>query len=226
MYFLIQSFQLMVTIVRSFILVILSTTVISCGVFPVKPQQNAAPTVHPKSNSPTPKPLVKSTSTPLIISSQAHDPVCIASTSTTSSYGRDCINQNYGFTIHFPSTTGIVRTTNDIVDVRLTSSPSNSRIERLIEIMTDKSAESCFSADVVKVRIGKHDFTVNNDFEPLRVVYAWKSYAIAKGSKSVCFMFVVGFQTWERGDPLFASEEDQGLDEVQAILATFRWLNP
>jgi hypothetical protein len=76
------------------------------------------------------------------------------------------------------------------------------------------------------MQIGEQNFIVNHGFEPSGVVYEWWSYAIAKNSKSVCFWFTVGFQTWEQDDPLFPPEEDQGLDEVEAILATFRWLNP
>ena len=215
------------------LLVIISTTLISCSVFPVGSQQQVTPTVYPTTFSPTPRPLVTITSTPSItltvpsiIPSQANNPVCIASTSTTESDGWDCLNESYGFTVHFPSNAGIARTTNDVVDVWLENSPTNPRIDRLIEIVSEEKAESCFSESAEKMLIGEHDFTVKNGFEPSGVVYAWRSYAISKGPKSVCFVFVVSFRERNQDDPPFPPEENQGLDDVEAILTTFHWLEP
>ena len=222
----------MTTIIRLFLLVTLSTTMTSCGFFSTGSQRNDTPTIYSTSFSPTPKPLVTTTSTPTvtptasITPSPANKPVCVALTSTTETNGWDCLNESYGFTVHFPSTAGISRTTESVVDVWLQNSLSNSRIDRMLSISLGKTAESCISSDAQKMQIGEQNFVVNHGFEPSGVVYVWKSYAITKESKSVCFMFIVGFQTWEQDDPLFPPEKDQGLDEVEAILATFRWLNP
>jgi len=125
-----------------------------------------------------------------------------------------------------PSTARATGTTNAIVDIWLENSPANPRIQRFIAIATGQNAEWCFAADAETRQIGKHDFVIRNGYEPSGVVYAWKSYAIANESKKVCFDFIVGFSTWEQDDPLFPSEEHQGLDEVEGILATFQWLNP
>ena len=152
--------------------------------------------------------------------------VCVASTSATITNGWDCVNESYGFAIHFPSTARIARTANDVVDVWLENSPTNPRIYRLIEIFLGEKAEYCLSDNTDEMQIGERDFVVDRGFEPSGVVYAWRSYAIANDSKSVCFVFVVGFDTWEQDDPLFPPEEDQGLEEVVDILATFRWLVP
>lgn len=201
---------------RVFVLFILSATLISCGV----------------STSPTPRPLVTTaltqsvTPTTGITPSPVNNPVCVASTSSTVTNGWDCVNERYGFVLHFPSTARIALTQNDNVQVWLESSLTNPRISRLIEIFLGEKAESCFSDNADEMQIGERDFVVDHGFEPSGVVYAWRSYAIANDSKSVCFVFVVGFETWEQDDPLFPPEEDQGLDEVVDILATFRWLVP
>lgn len=108
----------------------------------------------------------------------------------------------------------------------LQNSPSNPRIDRLLSIGIGQSAEWCFSSDAEKVQIGEPEFVINNGFEPSGVVYAWRTYAIVKEPKKVCFDFIVGFREWVQDDPLFPPEKDQGLEEVESILATFRWLNP
>jgi hypothetical protein len=223
----------MASITRLFFLLILSTSLVSCGFSSAGPQQNTPPATHPTSSSSTPKPLVKSTVTPSVTPtvptatpSQANKPVCIVSNSTAPSGGWDCINESYGFTVHFPPTAGIARTINDVVEVWLENHPSDPPIERRISIALGETAESCFSSDAEKIQIGEHNFMVNNGFEPSGVVYAWKSYATKKESKSVCFFFSVGYMTWNQDTPLFPPEKDQGLDDVEAVLATFRWLNP
>lgn len=96
----------------------------------------------------------------------------------------------------------------------------------MLSIALGKAAESCISPDIETMKIGEQTFTINHGFEPSGVVYEWRSYAIAQESKSVCFMFTVGFQAWEQDDPLFPPEKDQNLEEVASILATFRWLSP
>ncbi len=144
----------------------------------------------------------------------------------TNTAGWDCINQSYGFSVHFPSTAGVVGSLADTVLVGLENSPSNPRVERMMSIALGKAAESCISSDLKTMQLGGQEFFVNHGFEPSGVVYGWRSYAITQESESVCFMFTFGFQTWEQDDPLFPPEKDQDLEEVEAILATFRWLAP
>jgi hypothetical protein len=150
----------------------------------------------------------------------------VKSSDTDASKGWDCRYETHGFAIHLPSTARAAGTTDGVVDIWLENSPANNRIERFISIATGQNAEWCFAADAEIRQIGKNNFVTRNGYEPSGVVYAWKSYAIANEAKKVCFNFIVGFSTWEQADPLFPPEEDQGLDEVEAILATFRWLDP
>jgi hypothetical protein len=216
----------MTTTIRLFGLLIISTTFISCSAFPVDSPLSVTPTLSPTSFTPTPKLSPTTTPIPSVTPSPTQTPVCIESTRATETDGWDCINQSYGFTVHFPSTAGTAGPLGDTVIVWLQNSPSNPRIERMLSIALGKVAESCISSDLATMQIGEHTFIINHGFEPSGVVYEWRSYAITQGSKSACFMFTVGFQTWEQDDPLFPPEKDQGLDEVEAILATFRWLAP
>ena len=214
--------------------IIFSFALVSCGDIVPRFQQQITPTIYPASSSPTPKPLATDAPTPSITPivpritpSQANNPVCIVSTKTTESNGWDCLNQSYGFSIHFPSTAEIARVTPaGGVEVWLQNSPSNPHIERMLSIGIGQSAEWCFPPTSEKVQIGEHEFVVNNGFEPSGVVYAWKSYALVKEPKKVCFDFIVGFREWAQDDPPFPPEKDQGLDEVESILATFQWLEP
>lgn len=238
----------MTAILRFFILLIISTALISCSAFPVDSPSQVAPTLSPTFITSTPRPQATATLTPSgtatltpsatattsITPSPTNIPVCVATTSATETEGWSCINQSYGFTVHFPSTAGIAGTLRPLGDtllVFLENSPSNPRVERMLSISLGKNAESCISFHSGPVRsgemqIGEQKFIVNHGYEPSGTVYEWRSYAITKESKSVCFLFSFGFQTWEQDDPLFPPEKDQGLDEVEAILATFQWLNP
>jgi hypothetical protein len=224
----------MIKAIKYSLFIIFSVALVSCGDITPRSQQQITPTIYPTSFSPTPKPLATARSTPSvtptvpsITPSQANNPACTLSTKTNESDGWDCLNQSYGFSIHFPSTAEIARVTPDGgVEVWLQNSPSNPRIDRLLSIGIGQSAEWCFPPEAEKVQNGEHEFVVNNGFEPSGVVYAWKSYAIAKEPKKVCFDFIVGFREWAQDDPPFPPEKDQGLDEVEAILSTFQWLNP
>lgn len=220
----------MTTFIRVFILIILSITLISCGSFSDGSQQQVKSTQTPTPSS-TPKPLATTTITPSaspttsITPSPTNVPVCVASTSSID--GWDCLNQSYGFRVHFPSTVGNPPLhLTDTVMVWLENSPSNPRVERRLSIALGKTAESCISPDLKTKQIGELNFIVNHGYEPSGVVYEWRSYAITNDSKSVCFWFTAGFQIWEQNDPLFPPEKDQGLDEVESILATFQWLSP
>ncbi len=211
--------------------VILSAMLVSCGAFSTNSPQNTTPTAQPTLASSAPKPLINRTPsiTPtvsLVTPSPANDSACVEVSSTAPSEGWNCLNESYGFTVHFPSTAGVARTTDELVDIWLENSPSNPRVERMIEIFSGKRAEQCFSSDDEKLKIGEHDFIIDHGYEPSGVIYEWRSYAVEKASKRVCFVLVVGFREWEQDDPPFPPEEDQGLDEVEAILATFQWLNP
>ena len=214
---------------KVFTLFILSTTLISCDSFSAGSHQQVTSTPHPISSSSTPKPLTTATSTPSITptasitSSPISVPICVPTTSSTD--GWDCLNQNYGFRVHFPSTAGNPIPLNDTAIVWLENSPSNPRVSRMLSIALGKTAESCTSSDLETKQIGELNFSVNHGFEPSGVVYEWRSYATVKDTRSICFMFIVGFETWEQDDPLFPPEEDQGLDEVEEILSTFQWLN-
>jgi hypothetical protein len=224
----------MINAIKLSLVVILATTLISCSGFAPGSQPQVPLTLSPASISPNPKPLFTATSIssvtptiPSITPTQANDPACIASTQTTESNGWDCLNQSYGFSIHFPPTAEIASVTpSGGVDVWLQNSPSNPRIDRLLSIGIGQSAEWCFPPEAEKVQIGEHEFVVNKGFEPSGVVYAWKTYATAIESKKVCIDFVVGFREWAQDDPLFPPEKDQDLEEVESILATFQWLEP
>jgi hypothetical protein len=224
----------MIKAIESSLFIILSTTLISCSGLTPGSQQQVTTTLYPTSSSRTPKPLVRATfapsvtpTVPTIASAQANNPACMVTTQTTASDGWDCLSQSYGFSIHFPSTAEIARVTPEGgVEVWLQNSPSNPRIERLLSIAIGQSAEWCFLPDAEKIQIGEHEFTVNNGFEPSGVVFAWKSYGTANESRKVCLDFIVGFREWAQDDPFFPPEEDQGLEEVESILATFQWLEP
>ncbi len=222
----------MLKTIRLFLLIILSTALVSCGGITPESQQLVTTTADPTSYSPTPNSLATLTpsavpAVPSITPSQASNPACTVSNKTTTSDGWDCLNQSYGFSIHFPTTAEVARVTSEGgVEVWLQNSPSNPRIERLLSIGIGQSAESCFPPEAKSVQVGKHKFMVNNGFEPSGVVFVWKTYAIAIEAKKVCFDFVVGFREWAQGDPLFPPEKDQGLEEVESILATFQWLKP
>ena len=216
----------MMKILRLFTLLIISATLISCSAFIVDSPGSLTPTLSPKSFTETPKPSVTVIPTLPAISTPTQIPVCIEVPGTTTSGGWDCINQSYGFTVHFPATAGIAGPLGDTLLVWLQNSLSNPRVGRMLSIALSKAAESCISPDIETMKIGGQTFTVNHGFEPSGVVYEWRSYAITRESKSVCFMFTVGFQAWEQGDPLFPPEKDQNLEEVVSILATFSWLNP
>ncbi|MBI5354484.1 MAG: hypothetical protein HZB50_17730 [Chloroflexi bacterium] len=224
----------MINTVKFSVFIILATILISCSGFTFGSEQQVTPTLSSTPASPTPKPLATATLAPSItptVSSitpiQANNPACIVASQTTESDGWDCLNQSYGFSMHFPYTAEFSRITpGGSVEVRLRNSPSNPRIDRLLAIGIEQSAEWCFPPEAEKIQIGENEFTVNNGFEPSGVVFAWKTYAIAKESKRVCFDFVVGFREWAQDDPLFPPEKDQDLEELESILATFRWLEP
>jgi hypothetical protein len=93
-------------------------------------------------------------------------------------------------------------------------------------VSAGKIGEVCSLLGAKNVQIGKNDFMVKSGVEPSGVVYVWKSYAVVKGTICVSFYFAAGYQYWNQDDPLFPPEKDQGLDEVDAILATFQWLDP
>ncbi|MFT3890774.1 MAG: hypothetical protein QM730_04000 [Anaerolineales bacterium] len=212
--------------------IILCVTLVSCSVAPVNSPPTMTVTVQPILASATPKLLVTITSIPSVTPSiptptpsRVPNLVCVESNGTASD-GWDCRDETHGFTIHLPSTAQAAGTTNAVVDIWLENSPANPRIERFISIATGQNAEWCFTTEAETKQIGEHNFVIRDGYEPSGVVYAWKSYAIANRSKKVCFDFIVGFSTWEQDDPLFPPEEDQGLDEVEAILATFRWIEP
>jgi hypothetical protein len=207
-------------------MLMISMTLMACSAFAVDSLVSVTPTLSPTSSTPSPKPSATVTLTSSITPSPTQTPICIESTITTNTDGWDCINQSYGFSVHFPSTAGVVGPLGNTVLVWLQNSPSNPRVERMLSIALGKVAESCISSDLQIMQIGEHEFFVDHGFEPSGVVYEWRSYAISQDSKSVCFMFTVGFQTWEQDDPLFPPEKDQGLDEIEAILATFHWLAP
>jgi hypothetical protein len=223
----------MTIIRRSFVvLLITSVILISCGDFSTDTPEQVAPTLSLPSFTPSSKPPAKTTLTPsatAIISiapSPTNVPICVAPFGAAETDGWDCLNQSYGFTVHFPSTAKPPMSLGSSVIVSLINSSSNPRVERMLSISLGQTAESCISPDSKTTQIGEQIFMVDHGFEPSGVVYEWRSYAITKESKSVCFLFTVGFQTWEQDDPLFPPEKDQGLDEVEAILATFQWLNP
>ena len=224
----------MITIRKLSLFFILTTTLISCSGPTSGSQQQLTPTLSPTLASPTPKPLATATFTssftttiPGITSTQSYNPACIEITQTAESDGWDCLNQSYGFSIHLPSTAKSSRVTPEGgIEILLQNSPSNPRIERLLSIGIGQSAEWCFAPEAEKVQIGEHEFLVNHGFEPSGVVYLWKTYAIDKESKKVCINFVVGFREWTQNDPLFPPEKEQGLEEVNSILATFQWLEP
>jgi len=175
----------------------------------------------------TPSPSVTLTA-PIINPSPSatEDPPCNPIIGTEPSHGWDCISASHRFTINFPAKSGIIRTDDNLMDVGLYKSAPDPRIDRVIEIFTGEKAESCFSPDSEKVRIGKYDFLVKNGEEPSGVIYAWRSYAITQESQSVCFFFIAEYQTFPEDASPVPPEKDQGLADVEAILATFRWLAP
>jgi hypothetical protein len=221
----------MALVKRLVALLIIPVILISCGPR-ASSQQQVTSAPLPATLSPTPKPSSTRTPTPSITPtasitpSPTSVPICVLSTDTIGSDGWDCVSKNYGFSVHFPPTSSITRTIDNLVDVTLENSLTNPRVGRMIEIFSGESAETCFSPDARKIHIGENDFVLNKGFEPSGVVYAWKSYAIRKDIRNVCFFLVVGFQTWEQDDPMFPSEKDQGLSDIEAILSTFRWLEP
>jgi len=186
----------------------------------------AKPTSTPRTEI-TPSPFITLTA-PIInpSPSASEDPPCNPIMGTEPSNGWDCLSERHGFTIHFPAESGIFHTTDNLVDVSLHKSAPDPRIDRVIEIFTGEKAEACFSPDTEKVHIGKYDFSVKSDEEPSGVIYAWKSYAISKGTQSVCFFFIAEYQTFPEDAPPVPPEKDQGLADVEAILATFLWLVP
>lgn len=221
-----KTLQTIMTILRLFSLFITLTTLISCSSVHVDSPAQVTPTPSPTSFTRTPKPSATAKYTASIIPSPTQPPVCIEVNGASKTDGWDCINQSYGFTVHFPSTAKATGPLGDTLIVWLQNNPSNPRVERMVSITLGEGAESCISADLETMQVGEQKFFVNHGFEPSGVVYEWRSYGNTKESKSVCFVFTVGFRTWEQNDPLFPPEKDHGLEEVEAILATFRWLDP
>jgi hypothetical protein len=239
----IETSQFTTTTLRLIILLIISTALISCSAFSVDSPNQVTPTQSPTSFTSTPRPRATATLTlsatamptpsataaASITPSPTNIPVCVASTNAPETEGWNCLNQSYGFTLHFPSPArfgGTLRPEGDTLIVWLENSQSNPRVERMLYISLGENAESCISPDSETIQIGEQKFIVKHGIEPSGIVYEWRSYATTNESKSVCFFFTFGFQTWEKDDPLVPPEKDQGLNEVEAILATFQWLNP
>jgi hypothetical protein len=173
----------------------------------------------------TPAPSITPTIVILPSPSASNSPACLAlNSSTESSDGWNCVSEKNGFSIHFPREAEILRSETNLVDVRLYKSAPDPNIERMIEIFTGEKGSACFSPSFEKVQIGGQDFVINHGVEPSGVVYAWKSYAIEKGTQKVCFFFMAGYQTFSADNLPVPPEKDQGLDDIESILATFNWL--
>ena len=228
---------MLITTTMFFLLLIFSFVLASCNLSIAVVQPTSAPTVILASHTPTikspvetrPEPSITPTNTVTVVQpspTASTNPACIASNSTNPSNGWDCISESSGFTIHFPAKSEILYTKGNLVHISLYKSAPDPRVDRIIEIHTGEDAEACFSPDAQKDQIGENEFTVNNGEEPSGVVYAWRSYAIAKETQKVCFFLAAGYMTFPENGPIIPPEKDQGLEDIETILATFKWLNP
>jgi len=158
------------------------------------------------------------------------DPICNVKESEKIT-GWDCLSESYGFVIHFSDRSEIIRSEKELVDIRLVGveddTSIDARIDRILEIFVGERAESCFSSYAEKVQVGEYEFLVKNGEEFSGAIFAWKSYGIKQGLQNVCFFYVAGYQTFpDNSTELIPPEEDQRIDYVEAVLETFKWIDP